>query len=317
MQPDQKNPALAPSAAPLGSPSVSPVVSIVTPCFNMGRFLEETIQSVLEQDYPNIEYIVVDGGSTDGTLEILKRYESRLQYISEADKGQTDAVNKGFGLTSGSIFTFLNADDTLLPGAIRAVVRAFADNPGAAVIYGNAWHVAEDGAHISRYPVEPYDPANLARRCFICQPAAFIRRKVFAEIGMLDVEQHYALDYDLWIRIAQRYPQPDSMKMIDMDIATSRLHAASKTVGQMAPAMRATIELLRRHYGYVPFHWLYGYWHHRLSGQELVLERPRPSLKSACVSIAWGVRYNWRSPLRYCSNILGAAAVGLTSNKRS
>ncbi len=311
MQPDQKNPAPAPSAAPLGSPLASPVASIVTPCFNMGRFLEETIQSVLDQDYPNIEYVVVDGGSTDGTLEILKRYEGRLKYISEADKGQTDAVNKGFGLTSGSLFTFLNADDTLRPGAIRAVVRAFADNPGAAVIYGNAWHVAEDGAHISRYPVERYDPANLARRCFICQPAAFVRREVFAEIGMLDVEQHYALDYDLWIRIAHRYPKPDCMKKIDVDLATSRLHASSKTVGQMAPAMRATMEMLRRHYGYVPFNWLYGYWHHRLSGQDLAAQKPRASVGSACVSIAAGARDNWRHPARYLRDILDTARQGL------
>jgi hypothetical protein len=103
------------------------------------------------------------------------------------------------------------------------------------------------------------------------------------------------------------------MKKIEADLATSRLHASSKTVGQMAPALHATIDLLRRHYGYVPFHWVYGYWHHRLSGQELVLERPRPSLKSACVSIACGACYNWQSPLRYCSEILGAAAAGLAN----
>jgi glycosyltransferase involved in cell wall biosynthesis len=303
MQPDR--------AIPAQAPLVSPLVSIVTPSRNMGRFLEETIRSVLEQDYPHIEYWVIDGDSTDGTLEILRRYEGRLKYISEPDQGHADAVNKGFRLTSGSIFTFLNADDTLLPGAIRTVAAAFTADPNASVVYGNAWHVAEDGRRIARYPVEPYDPAKLARRCFICQPAAFVRREVFAEVGMLNANLHYAPDYDLWIRIARKYPQRDSMKKIDTDLATSRLHASSKTVGQMAPAMRATIELLQRHYGYVPFNWLYGYWHHRLSGQELAAEKPRASLVSACAAIAWGARYNWRSPLRYGRDIFDTARQGL------
>ena len=104
--------------------SEQPLVSIVTPSFNMGGFIEDTIRSVLDQDYPSVEYLVVDGGSTDGTLDILKRYEGRLKYVSEPDRGQTDAVNKGFQSSRGSIFTFLNADDTFLPGAVTAAVQA-------------------------------------------------------------------------------------------------------------------------------------------------------------------------------------------------
>lgn len=291
----------------------TPLVSIVTPSFNMGRFIEETIRSVLDQDYPNLEYVVMDGVSTDNTLEILKRYEGRLRYISQPDRGQTDAINKGFALTCGSIFTFLNADDTLLPGAVTAAVEAFAENPEAGVVYGDAWLIDEKGARIAPYPVEPYDPQNLARRCFICQPAAFIRREVYSSSGMLDPDLHNALDYDLWIRIAQRY----SMKKFDKFLANSRIHAGSKTVYEMGPAMLAAIQVLQRHYGYVPFNWLYGYCHHRLTGQPLAVDAPQPSALSAAFSVALGAKYNWRSPMRYCRDILGTARQGWASAKHS
>ncbi|MEO5924013.1 MAG: glycosyltransferase family 2 protein [Bryobacteraceae bacterium] len=276
-----------------------PLVSIVTPTFNMGGFIEETICSVLEQDYPNVEYWVVDGGSTDGTLEILARYEGRLRYISEPDGGQSDAINKGFRRSKGVIFTFLNADDTLLPGAIRAAVDAFSTEPLAGVVYGDAWHVAEDGSVLAPYPVEPYLADNLSRRCFICQPAAFIRSEAFAAAGMLDADLHYAMDYDLWIRLSRHYP----MKRIDAYLATSRLHPASKTVGHRGPSLHAVIELLERHYGYVPFDWLYEYWRHRLCGLPIALEKARPSMSAAFVSVADGGRYNWRHPVRYLRDI--------------
>jgi len=290
-----------------------PLVSIVTPSFNMGGLIEETIRSVVDQDYPNIAYVVIDGGSSDGTLDILKRYEGRLKYVSEPDRGQTDAVNKGFALSHGSIFTFLNADDTLLPGAVTAAVEAFAEHPEAGVIYGDAWFIAEDGSRTAPYPVEPFDAKNLERRCFICQPAAFIRREVYASSGMLDPERHCALDYDLWIRIARRYP----MVKIDRFLANSRIHEGSKTVYQMGPAMLATIELLQRSYGYVPYNWLYGYCHYRLTGQPLAIDRARPSAVSACLSIALGARYNWRSPVRYCRDIFDTAKEGLIGARRA
>jgi len=288
-----------------------PVVSIVTPSYNTVRYLEETIQSVLEQDYPNIEYLVMDGGSTDGTLELLKRCQGRLRYVSERDRGHTDAINKGFQRTRGSIFTFLNADDTLLPGAVTVAVQALRDNPEAGVIYGDAWFIDEDGRRTAPYPVEPFDARKLARRCFICQPAAFMRREVFGSSGMLDPDRHCALDYDLWIRVARRY----KMKKIDAFLANSRIHEGSKTVYQMGPAMLATIELLRQCYGYVPFNWLYGYCHHRLTGQQVAIEQPRPSAISACYSIAFGAVYNWRHPLRYCRDIVSTALEGLTIHR--
>ena len=288
-----------------------PLISIVTPSFNMAGFIEQTIHSVLEQDYPNIEYLVMDGGSTDGTLEILKRYAGKLRYVSEPDSGPTEAINKGFQLTHGSIFTFLNADDTFLPGAVSAAVQALAEDPSAGVVYGDAWFIAEDGSRTAPYPVENFDPKNLERRCFICQPASFIRREVYSASGMLDPNRNCALDYDLWIRIAQKY----RMKKIDRFLANSRIHEGSRTVYEMGPAMLATIEVLQKYYGYVPFNWLYGYCHYRRTGQRLAIERPRPSWMSALMSIAYGARYNWKSPLRYSRDIISTAKQGLEAAK--
>jgi len=290
-----------------------PLVSIVTPCFNAASFIEETITSVLNQDYPRLEYIVMDGGSTDGTLDILARYQGRLRYYSQKDEGTADAVNRGFALTKGEIFAYLNADDTYLPGAVEHVVEGFERHPEAAVIYGDAWHVDENGRAIARYPVEPFDPKKLARRCFLCQPAAFIRREAFAGCGGLDKRVRIACDYDLWIRLARLH----AMVKIDAPLANSRLHPAAKTMAQMVDAMRETIGLLKRHYGYAPYNWIYGYAHHRLSGQALAAETPRRSLASAALALALGLRYNWRHPARFCRDMLAGAREGTSCSSRS
>jgi glycosyltransferase involved in cell wall biosynthesis len=283
-----------------------PLVSIVTPCFNAARFIEETIESVLAQDYPALEYIVMDGGSTDGTLDILKRYEGRLRWHSKNDSGQADAVNRGFELSHGEIFAFLNADDTYLPGAVAHAVEAFTRHPETAVVYGDAWYVDENGRRTGRYPVERYDPDLFARRCYICQPAAFIRRRVFEAARGLDARLRYAMDYDLWIRIAEF-----EFVKVDFDLATSRLHAGAKTVSEQAAAMRETIQVLRRHYGYAPFNWIYGYIHNRRSGEPVAAAPPRISLASAAPALAWGFGCNWRHPIRYLRDVLGTAREGI------
>lgn len=288
-------------------PPLSPTVSIVTPCFNAARFIAETIESVLAQDYPAIEYLIMDGGSTDGTLEILRRYEGRLAWRSEPDRGQADAINRGFALTHSEIFAFLNADDMFLPGAVARAVEGFADNPAAAVIYGGAWHVDEQGRPIARYPVEPFEPHKLARRCILCQPAAFIRREAFAACGGLDARLRFALDYDLWIRLARDHP----LVKIDADLAHSRLHPGAKTMGQTAAAMHETIGVLKRHYGYAPFNWVYGYAHQRLTGQALAAARPRLSMASAGSALALGLGYNWRHPIRFYRDVLASAKEGI------
>lgn len=284
-----------------------PVVSIVTPCFNAARFIEETIESVVSQNYPHIEYLVMDGGSTDGTVEILRRYERRLRYYSAPDSGQADAINRGLAETHGDIFAFLNADDTYLPCAIARAVEGFAEHPDAAVVYGGAWHVDEHGRRLSAYPVEDFDRTRLSRRCIICQPAAFMRRDALAAVGALDAGLRFAMDYDLWIRLAAKYP----LVKIEAVLANSRLHSEAKTVRQTASAMRETISLLKRHYGYAPYNWIYGYVHQRLSGQSLANVRPRISLASAGPAFALGFGYNWRHPIRYCHDVLSTAREGI------
>jgi hypothetical protein len=227
-------------------------------------------------------------------------------------------VNRGFDLTRGEIFAFLNADDTYLPGALARAVEGFNRYPEAAVIYGDALHVDENGRAIARYPVEPFDGERLARRSIICQPAAFIRREAFAACGGLDARLRFALDYDLWIRLARRHsPAPrHSLVKIDSFLATSRLHAAAKTVGQTGDAMRETIEVLKRHYGYAPYNWIYGYAHHRLSGQALAAETPRLSLASAGAATVLGLRHNWRHPIRYCRDVLATAREGVACSSQ-
>src|SRR4029077_5127374 len=145
----------------------------------MGRYLEETIQSVLSQDYPNIEYTVMDAGSNDETLAILERYRDRLQFHSGPDAGTADAINKGFARSHGSFFAYLNADDIYLPGAISTAMRALASEPETGVVYGDANWGENKGRVLAPYPVQPFDAGLLSQECFISQPAAFLRRDAF------------------------------------------------------------------------------------------------------------------------------------------
>src|SRR5262245_23986726 len=174
-----------PLTASPGAPRVSarPLVSIVTPSYNHGPYIEATIQSVLSQDYPHIEYIVVDGGSQDDTIGILKRYEGRLSWASERDQGQADAINKGFRMAHGEILAWLNSDDTYLPGAVRLAVQYFQSHPDVSMVYGEGHHVDVEGHIIARYPTEAFDYQRLSERCFICQPTVFFRAEVYREVG--------------------------------------------------------------------------------------------------------------------------------------
>lgn len=284
-----------------------PLVTIVTPTYNMGRFLPETIESVLSQDYPHIQYLVMDAASKDNTVEILKSYGNRLEWISEPDKGQSDAVNKGFTRARGEIFTFLNADDVYYPGAVRAAVEAFVANPQAGVVYGNAWYTREDGSQISRYPVQAYDHALLGSLCYICQPASFIRRDVWAEVGGLNTDLHLTLDYDLWLRISARHP----LYYIPRDLATSRMYADNKTLSRRAETFKEVVQITRRHRGYVPLNWLYGYAGHLLDGKDGFYEHSPPSVIKYLLTLAMGVWYNPLRPHRFLRECLANAGFGV------
>jgi glycosyltransferase involved in cell wall biosynthesis len=235
-----------------------PLVSIVTPSYNQGKFIEETIQSVLEQEYKNIEYIVIDGGSTDNTVDILKKYGSKIQWISERDRGQSDAVNKGIKLAKGEIIGWLNSDDTYLPGALTKVVNFFKKYNQIDMVYGEGYHINELGEIIERYPTKPFDYNELAENCFICQPTAFFKAEAFNKAGLLNEELHYCMDYELWMRMAGNC----QIAYLPEYLATSRLYPENKTLGKRREVYTEIIRNAKKNYGYVPYMWIYGYVHY-------------------------------------------------------
>lgn len=205
----------------------APLVSIVTPSYNQARFLEATIESVLGQDYPNLEYLIVDGGSTDGSLEIIQRYSQRLAWwVSEPDRGQTDAINKGFARAGGQILAWLNSDDTYLPGTVSEAVAYLQAHPEAGMVYGDANLVDENGALLGRFPARQTDYARLRRGyVHIPQQAAFFRGDLWRRVGPLDPSFFFAMDYDLWVRIAKIAPLHYHPRLW----ADFRLHGSAKT----------------------------------------------------------------------------------------
>jgi glycosyltransferase involved in cell wall biosynthesis len=218
----------SPAAA---SPADAPLVSIVTPSYNQGRFIRATILSVLGQDYPRIEYWVIDGGSTDETLAILREFEHdpRLQWVSEPDRGQSDAINRGLARCSGELFAWLNTDDLLLPGAIRHVVDTWLAGDRMALVYGRARLIDEFGADLGYCPAQSSQMTLeqiLGLRYFLPQPATFVPTAAVCAVGGVDLALHYAMDLDLWIKLAARLP----IQYAPFDLAQFRLHPASKTV---------------------------------------------------------------------------------------
>ena len=202
-----------------------PLVSVVTPALNAERFLEETVQSVLAQTYPAVEHVVVDGGSTDGTLDVLRRHP-HVRWKSGRDAGQSDALNKGFALARGEIVGWLNADDFYLPHAVASAVRELTSDPTAAAVYGNALVVDEQGRELSRARSGPFDLERaLTFGNVVPQPTVFLRKRMLDEVGGLAVRYHYAMDFDLWIRIATRAP----LRYVDDYWAAFRIHRSSKT----------------------------------------------------------------------------------------
>ena len=221
-----------------------PLVSIVTPSFNQSAFLERTILSVLEQDYPHIEYIVMDGASSDGSLEIIKKYQSRLAaWVSEPDRGQTDAINKGFDRAHGQILAWLNSDDVYTPGAVRQAVEAFDKYSQAGMVYGDLDFIDEEGKLIGHFQAVQTDLAKLRRGyVHIPQPATFIRADLWRKVGPLDPSFYFAMDYDLWTRLAAL---SEFVYLPGRPWAQFRLHLKGKTItadDQCWP------EMLRVHY---------------------------------------------------------------------
>ena len=238
-----------------------PRVSIVTPSYNQGRFLRRTIESVLNQSYPNIEYIVMDGGSTDDSVEILKSYGERVRWVSERDRGQTDAINRGLARSSGDILAYLNSDDTLEPDAIQAVVNCFEDEPEIGLIYGKANYIDTNDDVIGQYSTREYSFQQLMNDCCVCQPAAFWRSSVAEKIGPFDDKLDMVMDYDYWIRIAKA---GIGIRHLPRILANSRLYPETKTMSARGKIYEEIFRISMRHAGYVSRNYAEGYWHHRL-----------------------------------------------------
>ncbi len=179
-----------------------PLVSIITPSYNQAAFIEQTIKSVLDQDYPNIEYLVADGGSTDGSVDIIKRYAKRLAWwVSEKDKGQADAINKGFARAKGEFIAWVNSDDYYQPGAISAAVAALQANPDVGFVFGDVEVVDKDGRILNHLRYGNWSVADLMTFHIIGQPAVFMRRSMLEKAGYLDLSYHFLLDHQLWLRM--------------------------------------------------------------------------------------------------------------------
>jgi len=222
-----------------------PLVSIVTPSYNQGQFLEENLFSVRSQDYPNVEHIVIDGGSTDGTVEILKRCERtyNLSWLSEPDEGHADAVNKGFAMVKGEIIGWLNSDDVYFNrSTISDVVEAFQKHPEADIIYGDCAYIWEDGNILRVQCVSGFRYSRLLRGCFLEQPAVFFRRYV-VENHKLDKRLKVAIDYEYWLRIGRLY----RFVHIPRILAADRNHRGRISVAQ-ADKLKAVGEQLRQEY---------------------------------------------------------------------
>jgi glycosyltransferase involved in cell wall biosynthesis len=219
-------------------------VSIITPSFKQARFIESTIRSVLEQDYPNIEYIVIDGGSQDGTLEILQKYADRLAaWVSEPDHGQTDAINKGFSQATGEVLAWLNSDDTYEPGAVTAAVKYLAEHPEIGLVYADTNFIDESGRRLGRFPAAQTDYRRLRQGyVHIPQQAAFFRADLWRQVGPLDPDFYFAMDYDLWVRLAKLAPLA---YLSGQTWANFRLHTSGKTI---AADDRCWPEMLKVHY---------------------------------------------------------------------
>lgn len=221
-------------------------ISIITPSFNQGMFIEETITSVMDQNYPNTEHIVVDAGSTDNTLQILKKFGHKIKWISEPDNGQSDAINKGIKMATGDIIAFINSDDYYLPGAFKKVIAYFEKHPDTKLLTGDYIIInsKKDKIHhyIYWYKKILRNFPNFTMLCFanfIAQPSTFWRKSTSHEIGLFNINLRYTMDYDYWLRVMEKYP----LSVIDDVLSAFRVHKESKGGSQYKSQFREEIKV--------------------------------------------------------------------------
>jgi glycosyltransferase involved in cell wall biosynthesis len=240
-----------------------PSISVIIPSLNQDRYIERAIRSVIEQDYPNKECIVIDGGSKDATVAVLKIFGDAITWVSETDRGQSHAINKGIDMSRGEIIGWLNSDDTYVPGALAEIAEYFATHKDVSIAYGKGNFVDEADHVTGEYPTKEYDYALFRDECFICQPSLFFRRDIYEEFGGLNEDCRYAMDFEYWLRIGRKR----NMVFLDKLLANYRLHRSSITMKNRRQIYEEVIPLVQREFGQVSMKWLESYSHFLVSGE--------------------------------------------------
>lgn len=269
--------------------------SIITPSYNQGWFIEQTIQSVLSQLEIAFDYIVCDGGSDDNTLATLEKYKAHLRWVSEPDEGQADAVNKGIRNTTGDIIAWINSDDVYYPLALSKVRHIFETFPDVGVVYGNANHIDQSGSIIRPYPTEAWNYKRLQETCFICQPATFFRRQLLEDQGYLDTKLEFCMDYELWLRYGRHV---DFFYLPEL-LAGSRFYPGTKTSQSQLELHFEINQMLKDKFALSAEKWVFAYAATAVEENDKFRDRHNLALTTQFHRLVEFLTYSWQGYSRW------------------
>jgi len=227
-------------------------VTIVIPSLNQGRYLDDALTSVFQQDLP-VEVFVMDGGSSDDSVKVIKKWKDKLAgWRSQPDEGQAAAINEGIASGSAPLVCWLNSDDFLYTGGLKQLIKTLQERPERHFVYGRCWTVSKTGRKVSPYLTRPFSPGLFANFCFVAQPATLVTRRAWEQLNGLDANMQMAFDYDLWWRLYHAFGVPGYCKQF---VAATRWHKDTKTATQSSLHYRESIKVVEQCYGSVPFKW--------------------------------------------------------------